>query len=181
MTRFTINRRRFLGAGASALAMPAIWRPGRAYAAGRPIKIGLVSPQTGPLAAFAEADQFVLEGIRKAPLNIAVTCDRTRGGKVVLGRTHNRDMDLYSTVCAVQNMWLAARAEGIGMGWVSIFRPDDLRAILGLPDHVEIVAYLCLGHVYELFDRPELAARGWRQTLPLDSLIMTDRWEPAGA
>lgn len=66
MTRFTINRRRFLGAGASALAMPAIWRPGRAYAAGRPIKIGLVSPQTGPLAAFAEADQFVLEGIRKA-------------------------------------------------------------------------------------------------------------------
>lgn len=122
-----------------------------------------------------------LEGIRKAPLNIAVTCDRTRGGKVVLGRTHNRDMDLYSTVCAVQNMWLAARAEGIGMGWVSIFRPDDLRAILGLPDHVEIVAYLCLGHVSELFDRPELAARGWRQTLPLDSLIMTDRWEPAGA
>ncbi len=67
------------------------------------------------------------------------------------------------------------------MGWVSIFRPDDLRAILGLPDHVEIVAYLCLGHVSELFDRPELAARGWRQTLPLDSLIMTDRWEPAGA
>ena len=66
MTSFTINRRRFLGAGASALAMPAIWRPGRAYAAGRPIKIGLVSPQTGPLAAFAEADQFVLEGIRKA-------------------------------------------------------------------------------------------------------------------
>ena len=54
-----------------------------------------------------------LEGILKAPLNIAVTCDRTRGGKVVLGRTHNRDMDLYSTVCAVQNLWLAARAEGL--------------------------------------------------------------------
>ncbi|MGX1309005.1 branched-chain amino acid transport system substrate-binding protein [Amorphus suaedae] len=66
MTRkFQINRRHFIGAGASALAMPAIWRPGRAFAAGRPIKIGLVSPQTGPLAAFAEADQFVLDGIRK--------------------------------------------------------------------------------------------------------------------
>lgn len=118
-----------------------------------------------------------LEGILKSPLNIAVTCDRTRGGKVVLGRTHNRDMDLFSTVCAVQNMWLAARAEGIGMGWVSIFRPDDLRAILRLPEHVEIVAYLCLGYVSELFDRPELAARGWRQRLDLDSLIMNERWE----
>ncbi|GAW37021.1 5,6-dimethylbenzimidazole synthase [Roseovarius sp. A-2] len=118
-----------------------------------------------------------LEGILKAPLNIAVTCDRTRGGKVVLGRTHNRDMDLFSTVCAVQNMWLAARAEGIGMGWVSIFRPEDLRAILRLPEHVEIVAYLCLGYVSELFDGPELAARGWRQRLELDSLIMNERWE----
>lgn len=120
-----------------------------------------------------------LQGIVKAPLNIAVTCDRSRGGKVVLGRTHNRDMDLYSTVCAVQNMWLAARAEGIGMGWVSIFREGDLHRILGVPDHVEIVAYLCLGHVDTLFDQPELAARGWRQRIPLDSLIMEDRWDDA--
>ena len=120
-----------------------------------------------------------LEGIRKAPLNIAVTCDRGRGGKVVLGRTHNRDMDLYSTVCAVQNMWLAARAEGIGMGWVSIFRPEELRAILGVPEGVEIVAYLCLGHVEEMFDQPELAARGWRARIPLDDLIMEERWTGA--
>ncbi|PWE33014.1 5,6-dimethylbenzimidazole synthase [Maritimibacter sp. 55A14] len=120
-----------------------------------------------------------LEGITKAPLNIAVTCDRTRGGKVVLGRTHNRDMDLYSTVCAVQNLWLAARAEGVGVGWVSIFRAEDLRTILGIPDHVEIVAYLCLGHVEELFDKPELAARGWRQRLSLESLIMEEHWSPA--
>jgi len=62
-----------------------------------------------------------LEGIRKAPVNICVTCDRTRGGDVVLGRTHNSSVDLYSTVCAIQNLWLAARAEGVGMGWVSIF------------------------------------------------------------
>lgn len=120
-----------------------------------------------------------LEGILKAPLNIAVTCDRSRGGEVVLGRTHNRDMDIYSTVCAVQNMWLAARAEGVGMGWVSIFRDEDLRRILGVPDTVEIVAYLCLGHVSEMFDQPELAARGWRQKLPLESLIMDNHWEPA--
>ncbi len=117
-----------------------------------------------------------LEGIRKAPVNLVVTCDRTRGGTVVLGRTHNRNMDLYSTVCAVQNLWLAARAEGIGVGWVSIFRDADLRGLLGIPDHVEIVAYLCLGHVEELYRRPELEAKGWRRRLALDELVFADRW-----
>lgn len=117
-----------------------------------------------------------LEGIRKSPLNICVTCDRSRGGKVVLGRTHNPDMDLYSTVCAVQNLWLAARAEGIGMGWVSIFNEADLRPILGLPDHVAIVAYLCLGHVDHLFDGPELAARGWATEDDLESVVMEEGW-----
>lgn len=124
----------------------------------------------------SEYSKLKLEGITKAPLNIAITCDRTRGGKVVLGRTHNRDMDLYSTVCAVQNLWLAARAEGIGVGWVSIFRPDDLRSLLHIPDHVEIVAYLCVGYVSQLYDQPELAAKGWRQRLDLNDLIMEDRW-----
>ncbi len=118
-----------------------------------------------------------LEGILNAPLNIAVTCDRTRGGKVVLGRTHNRDMDIYSTVCAVQNLWLAARAEGLGVGWVSIFRQEDLRGLLDLPDHVETVAYLCVGHIDECFSQPELQARGWRSRLDLDSLILEDRWQ----
>lgn len=117
-----------------------------------------------------------LEGITRAPLNIAITCDRTRGGKVVLGRTHNRDMDIYSTVCAVQNLWLAARAEGIGVGWVSIFRPGDLRHLLRVPEQVEIVAYLCLGYVAELYARPELEAKGWRARLDLDSLIMEGIW-----
>ncbi|MBE9638734.1 5,6-dimethylbenzimidazole synthase [Salipiger mangrovisoli] len=112
-----------------------------------------------------------LEGILTAPLNICVTCDRNRGGKVVLGRTHDSNMDLYSTVCAVQNLWLAARAEGVGIGWVSIFRPDDLRRLLGIPDHVEIVAYLCAGYVDELYLKPELEARGWRRRLALESVI----------
>ncbi|KAF0677216.1 5,6-dimethylbenzimidazole synthase [Profundibacterium mesophilum] len=117
-----------------------------------------------------------LEGIAKAPLNIAVTCDRARGGEVILGRTHNKDMDIYSTVCAVQNLWLAARAEGIGVGWVSIFRTGDLRRLLNMPSHVEIVAYLCLGYVSELHSQPELATKGWRSRLDLDSLIMEDAW-----
>ncbi|MGD1924388.1 MAG: 5,6-dimethylbenzimidazole synthase [Paracoccaceae bacterium] len=117
-----------------------------------------------------------LEGIEKAPLNICVTCDRERGGKVVLGRTHNPDMDLYSSVCAVQNLWLAARAEGVGVGWVSIFKDADLRKILNLPDHVAIIAYLCVGYVDELFESPELAARGWATEDSLDSVIMEEGW-----
>jgi 5,6-dimethylbenzimidazole synthase len=117
-----------------------------------------------------------LEGIRKAPLSICVTCDPTRGGDVVLGRTHNPRMDVYSTVCAVQNLWLAARAEGIGVGWVSIFHDRDIRDILGIPDHIEIVAWLCVGRVEELYNEPELAVKGWRQRLPLEDLVFRDRW-----
>lgn len=143
-------------------------------------------------AAFARADaeaqarfegerrrlysELKLQGIAEAPLNLLVTCDRERGGPVVLGRTHQLDTDLYSTVCAVQNLWLAARAEGIGVGWVSIFHDADLREIFALPDRVVPVAYLCLGHVRELYDRPELAVRGWGARLELDQLIFEDRW-----
>ena len=117
-----------------------------------------------------------LEGIVEAPVNLCITCDRDRGGPVVLGRTHNRDTDLYSTVCAVQNLWLAARAEGIGVGWVSIFNDADLRGILGLPDHVVPVAYLCLGQVAELHSEPELQARGWGQRTDLEEMVFADKW-----
>ncbi len=117
-----------------------------------------------------------LEGIRTAPLNICVTCDPTRGGKVVLGRTHNMRMDAYSTVCAVQNLWLAARAEGVGVGWVSIFHEADIKDILGIPDHVEVIAWLCVGYVDELYSEPELAVKGWRQRLPLEDLVFSGQW-----
>lgn len=117
-----------------------------------------------------------LEGIRKAPLNICVTCDRTRGGAVILGRTHNAQMDVYSSVCAVQNLWLAARAEGIGVGWVSIFKDADLRLLLDIPDHLEIVAYLCLGYVDSLYLEPELQVKGWRQRLDLATLVHSEKW-----
>lgn len=129
-----------------------------------------------PDARRADYRALKLEGIEKAPLNICVTCDRTRGGAVVLGRTHNRDMDLYSTVCAVQNLWLAARAEGIGVGWVSIFHEDDLKAILQLPDHVSIVAYLCVGYVEDMYEKPELAARGWARMIDLESVVLEETW-----
>lgn len=117
-----------------------------------------------------------LEGIRKAPLNICVTCDPDRAGPVVLGRTHNPRMDAYSTVCAIQNLWLAARAEGVGLGWVSIFHETEVKTILGIPKRIEIVGYLCLGYVDALYRSPELEVKGWRKRLALEDLVFEERW-----
>ena len=123
-----------------------------------------------------------LQGILDAPLNICVTCDRARGGEVVLGRTHQPEMDLYSTVCAVQNLWLAARAEEVGVGWVSIIDPGDLSSILQLPEQVVPVAYLCLGYVDYFRERPELEDKGWERRLPVENSVFTDQWgEKSGA
>jgi 5,6-dimethylbenzimidazole synthase len=117
-----------------------------------------------------------LQGVLKAPLNICVTCDRSRGGEVVLGKTHNPSMDIYSTVCAVQNLWLAARAEGIGVGWLSIFRDEDMRALLNIPDRVEIVAYLSVGYVDKFYCRPELEVKGWSRRRDVSSFIKHETW-----
>ncbi|CAA7622424.1 5,6-dimethylbenzimidazole synthase [Magnetospirillum sp. SS-4] len=117
-----------------------------------------------------------LEGIMEAPVNICVTCDRDRAGPVVIGRTHIRTMDLYSSVCAVQNLWLAARAEGLGLGWVSIFDNAVVQRALGIPDGIVPVAYLCVGKVRGYHPRPELEAAGWRPRLPIDQLVHFDRW-----
>jgi len=115
-----------------------------------------------------------LQGIREAPLGICVTCDRSRSGNVVLGRTHQPEMDLYSCVCAVQNLWLAARAEGVGVGWVSIIRPEVLRDILAIPAAIVPIAYLCLGFVSSFHDKPELETRGWRKREALPGLVSFD-------
>ncbi len=118
-----------------------------------------------------------LEGILDAPVGLCITCDRERCGPVVLGRTHMKTMDLYSSVCAVQNLWLAARAEGIGVGWVSIFKPESLQQALGIPERIVPIAYLCIGHVSHFNSRPELETSGWRQRLPVESLVYFDGWE----
>lgn len=120
--------------------------------------------------------ELKLEGLREAPVHVVVTCDRDRCGPVVLGRSADPATDLYSCVCAVQNLWLAARAEGIGVGWVSILDKDRVRAILGIPEAIEIVAYLCLGKVEQAFASPELEQRGWRKRLPLDALLYEEAW-----
>src|SRR5215468_4355066 len=118
-----------------------------------------------------------LEGIREAPLNICVTCDPSRNGPHVLGRNTIRETDVYSTCCAIQNLWLAARAEGVGVGWVSIFDPAELRTLLRIPSHVILVAYLCLGYVSDFLPRPQLETLGWLPRLPIDKLIYDDYWE----
>jgi 5,6-dimethylbenzimidazole synthase len=129
--------------------------------------------------AGARADLYralKLEGIEEAPINLCVTCDRTRSGPHVLGRNTVVDTDLYSTCCAVQNLWLAARVEGVGVGWVSILDYDDLRPILGIPATVVPVAYLCIGYPRDFLDEPELQRRGWATRLPLEQIVYQEHW-----
>lgn len=117
-----------------------------------------------------------LQGILESPLNLCITCDRTRSGPVVLGRTHMPTMDLYSSVCAVQNLWLTARAEGLGVGWVSIFHERALQQALGIPEHIVPIAYLCIGYVSHFNERPELEKAGWLPRLPLNDLVYFEQW-----
>ncbi|ABL65156.1 5,6-dimethylbenzimidazole synthase [Chlorobium phaeobacteroides] len=117
-----------------------------------------------------------LEGIMESPLGICVTCDRSRSGDVVIGRTANPEMDLYSSVCAVQNLWLAARAENLGVGWVSIIHHDHIRQALGIPEHIVPVAWLCVGYVSFFHKTPELQQAGWLPRMELDSLVHYETW-----
>lgn len=115
-----------------------------------------------------------LEGIEEAPVNLCITCSRRRGGRDVLGRSTVRATDLYSTCCAVQNLWLAARAEGIGVGWVSILDHEALKRVVGVPKSVTILAYLCLGYVSKFEPAPDLETAGWRNRIPVSRLIHYD-------
>jgi len=117
-----------------------------------------------------------LEGILEAPQNLCVVCDtqNQRGHK--LGRHTMPETAVYSTVCAVQNLWLAARAEGVGVGWVSILDPVRLRTLLRIPDHILPVAYLCLGYVDKFASEPELERAGWEKRVPLHTAVCYDAW-----
>jgi 5,6-dimethylbenzimidazole synthase len=120
--------------------------------------------------------QLKLEGIEEAPINLCVTCSRQRGGPHVLGRSTVRATDLYSTCCAVQNLWLAARAEGIGVGWVSILDYEALKQMIGVPKSVTVLAYLCLGYVSKFEAQPDLERAGWRSRIPVGRLIHDESW-----
>ncbi|MEU3314631.1 nicotinate-nucleotide--dimethylbenzimidazole phosphoribosyltransferase [Streptomyces sp. NPDC006662] len=111
--------------------------------------------------------ELKIEAILDTPVNIVVTADPTRGGRHTLGRHTQPQMAPYSSALAVENLWLAARAEGLGVGWVSFFDEREMVRALGLPEHLEVVAYLCVGYVDEFPEEPELMQAGWAQRRPL--------------
>ena len=117
-----------------------------------------------------------IEGIRESGLGIVVGYDPTRGGPNVLGRHAIADAGLYSTVCAIQNLWLAATQEGLGVGWVSFYREDFLRDLVGFPEHVRPVAWLCVGTIGDLPDVPDLERYGWRHRSPLATVLHGERY-----
>jgi 5,6-dimethylbenzimidazole synthase len=117
-----------------------------------------------------------LEGILESDINICVTYDPQRFGPFILGRTSIPETGEYSVCCAIQNLWLAARAEGIGVGWVSILSIEDLRKILEIPNHVKPIAYLCLGYVNKFEDKPDLERGGWLRRTILSKVIHFEDW-----
>jgi 5,6-dimethylbenzimidazole synthase len=121
-------------------------------------------------------DRLKLEAIVDSALNLCVTCDPTVARGHGLGRQTMPETAMYSAVCAIQNCWLAARAEGVGVGWVSIVEPGALRTILGIPGHIVIVGYLCLGYVSGFDAEPELAEKGWEHRVPLADVMHFDRY-----
>lgn len=121
-------------------------------------------------------DRLKLEGIVDSAVNLCVTCDPTVVRGHGLGRQTMPETAMYSAVCAIQNCWLAARAEGVGVGWVSIVNADAVRRILAIPDHVVIIGYLCLGYVSGFEAEPELATKGWERRVPLADTLHFDRY-----
>ncbi|GAA4874552.1 nicotinate-nucleotide--dimethylbenzimidazole phosphoribosyltransferase [Kitasatospora terrestris] len=120
--------------------------------------------------------EIKIEAILETPVNIVVTADRTRGGRHTLGRHTQPQMAPYSAALAVENLWLAARAEGLGVGWVSFFDEEEMVRELGLPEHLDVVAYLCVGYVDSFPDEPELQQQGWAKKRPLSWVVHEEQY-----
>ena len=129
-----------------------------------------------PAARARAFDRLKTEAILQTPVNIVVTCDPTRGGRHTLGRHVQPQTASYSSVLAVANLWLAARAEGLGVGWVSFFSERELASELGLPPHLEVVAYLCVGYVGSFAPEPELELAGWARRRPLGWAVHAEEY-----
>ena len=125
-------------------------------------------------------DQLKIESILDTPVNIVVTCDPTRGGRHTLGRHAQPQTAEFSSVLAVANLWLAARTEGLGVGWVSFFDERELAAELGLPAHLEVIAYLCVGYVTSFAAEPELATSGWARRRPVSWAVHAEEFGHRG-
>lgn len=120
-----------------------------------------------------------LEGLREAPVGIVVACDRRTPAAGVLGRATFPDADLWSCATAIENMWLTARAHGLGMGWVTLFDPGELADLLGLPEGVVTLGWLCLGWPDERPPSPGLERAAWSRKAPLADVVVRERW-PTG-
>ncbi|MGH9595200.1 MAG: 5,6-dimethylbenzimidazole synthase [Edaphobacter sp.] len=118
-----------------------------------------------------------LEGILEAPQNLCIVCDSQSTQGHQLGRRTMPETALYSAVCAVQNLWLAARSEGIGVGWVSILDPKLLRNALKVPERITPIAYLCLGYVEAFATEPDLERAGWEKRTPLKNVLAFDQYD----
>jgi 5,6-dimethylbenzimidazole synthase len=118
-----------------------------------------------------------VEGIRDCAELLVVTLKDNREAHI-FGRRTMPHMDIASTACAIQNLWLAARAEGLGMGWVSLFEPNDLKILLKLPADSEPLAILCLGPVESFYDRPMLEQEAWAERASLEHFVMENQWQP---
>ena len=118
-----------------------------------------------------------IAGILEAPVTICVTCNPFSAGDHVLGRNSIPETDLMSTSCAIQNMWLAAYAEGLAMGWVSFYKKADVRTILNIPYHIDPVALISVGYTDYYPDRPLLEIHKWEKRQSLEKLIFENKWE----
>ncbi|MFB4317703.1 5,6-dimethylbenzimidazole synthase [Actinomadura sp. 21ATH] len=127
-------------------------------------------------AAAERFGRIKIDGVLEAGLSIVVTYDPARGGPAVLGRHAIADAGLYSVCLAIQNLWLAATAEDLGVGWVSFYREPFLRDLLGIPEGIRPVAWLCVGPVARLQDVPDLERHGWSRRRPLGAVLHHDRW-----
>ena len=126
-------------------------------------------------ARMAEFLRLKVEGILDCgELLVATLCNKREGH--IFGRRTLPEMDIASVSCAIQNMWLAARAEGLGMGWVSIFDPVKLGALLSAPAEAKPIAILCLGHVNTFYNEPMLIETGWKKAKPLTDMVMENQW-----
>jgi 5,6-dimethylbenzimidazole synthase len=136
----------------------------------------------GAAAALYDGEQATLyrrlklAAIAEAPVNVCVVCESNTPRGSGLGRASMPETPLYSTVCAVQNLWLAARAEGLGIGWVSILDPAQVRTTLEIPETATLVAYLCLGYVSAFAEEPDLQRQGWELRAPLEEVVFAERF-----
>lgn len=129
--------------------------------------------QSDRLATF---EKIKIEGILESSLGIVVTYDPTRGAPAVLGRNTIDDAGLYSVCLAIENLWLAATCENMGVGWVSFYKEEFLSELMELPNQVRPIAWLCIGPVTHLEDTPDLERFGWQKRRSLNDRVFANRW-----